>query len=393
VMGVRPSDVLTRASSAILARPGRSALSSFGVALGIGAFIGVLGVASTVQAGLLTRLTKLGDVLTVVTTQDTSAGAALMPASVMNSVARIPTVQAVGATRTLGLSARRTDLIPAAETGGITVDAFSGNIASATDAGMMAQVAALPSGSTLPEAMVGWFAAQTLGVTPALLPMPIWIGSESVLAVGILGPTPTQSPVESSVLVTAAFASSALQFSGTYDTVYVRAPLSTSDTVASLLLPTVDPSSALSLEVTQDSSVLVAEADAATAFEGLTLALAGVGLLVGGFGVANILGIAVVERRVEIGIRRALGASRTSIAMLFVTEGVLLAVTGGIGGVVLGAWATLIAAWLEGLPAIMPIQVPVLGVGVALVVSLIASLYPALRASTLPPSDALRTMA
>jgi putative ABC transport system permease protein len=368
-------------------------LSALGVAVGVGALVGVLGLASTVQAGLLAQLTALGDVLTVVSTGSGSGGSMLMPGSVLESVGRIPTVQAVAATMTLDLSARRTELIPSDQTGGISVDVFTGSIAAANDAHMIAQVRPLPGSSQLPEAIVGWDAAQTLGVTAGLLPVPISIGGDSILVVGILGPTPTESNVESSVLIPAGFASVALGFAGSYDTIYVRAPLDVSDTVASLLLPTVDPSGSPGLEVTRDSSVLAAEADTATAFEGLTVALAGVGLLVAGLGVANILTISVIERRVEIGVRRALGATRASVAILFVTEGALIACIGGAAGVLLGGWATLIGAWREGFPPSISPGVIAGGFGVALIVSLLASLYPALRAAMLAPSDALRTMA
>ena len=204
-------------------------LSALGVAVGVGALVGVLGLASTVQAGLLAQLTALGDVLTVVSTGSGSGGSMLMPGSVLESVGRIPTVQAVAATMTLDLSARRTELIPSDQTGGISVDVFTGSIAAANDAHMIAQVRPLPGSSQLPEAIVGWDAAQTLGVTAGLLPVPISIGGDSILVVGILGPTPTESNVESSVLIPAGFASVALGFAGSYDTIYVRAPLDVSD--------------------------------------------------------------------------------------------------------------------------------------------------------------------
>jgi putative ABC transport system permease protein len=181
-------------------------------------------------------------------------------------------------------------------------------------------------------------------------------------------------------------------FDGKFDTIYVRAPLAFSNTVSGLLVPTIDPTGSLGLEVTRDSSALIAEADAATAFQGLLLALAGVGLLVAAFGVTNTLTIAVVERRGEIGIRRALGASRASIAGLFVTEGTIVAFLGGVGGVVFGVWVTLIAAWHQGVTPEIPVNAPLLGLACSLVVALAAAVYPALRAATLPPNDALRTM-
>lgn len=388
---MRARELVQRALSAVSARPGRSALSALGVAVGVGALVGVLGVSSTVQASLLARLTRLGDVLSVTGTGQ-AGGASLMPAHVLPAVRRIPTVQAVAGTRDLGTTVRRTALVPSDETGGISVVAFDGDIASATDTSVMIQVRRLASTSPLPEAIVGWEAAQSLGVNAQLLPMPLSVGAQQLLAVGILGPTPVESAINRSVFVPAAFARQTMAFDGSFDTVYVRAPLDVSDTVSGLLVPTVDPSGGLGLLVTRNSSALIAEAEAATAFQNLFLALAGLGLLVAGFGVSNILTIAVVERRTEIGIRRALGATRTNIAVLFVTEGALIAALGGLAGVVLGVWVTLIAAWRQGIPPEIPVEVPAIGLALALLVALVASIYPALRAATLPPSDALRSM-
>ncbi len=134
-------------------------------------------------------------------------------------------------------------------------------------------------------------------------------------------------------------------------------------------------------------------AEAATAFQTLFIALAAVGLLVAGFGVANILMIAVVERRAEIGIRRALGATRGSVATLFLAEGAIIAIMGSVLGIALGVWITLVVAWRQGISPRVPLQAPAIALGVALLVALVASLYPAVRAATLPPNDALRTMA
>ncbi len=384
-------DLARRAVSAATARPGRTTLSALGVAVGVGAMVGVLGVSSTVQASLLARLTRLGDVVSVTGTGQPS-GASLMPGWVLPAVARIPTVQAVAGARTLDATVRRTPLIPNEVTGGITVVAFDGDIASATDTEVVTQVRRLSSTSSLPDVIVGSEAAKSLGVTARLLPMRLSVSDQSLVAVGILGPTPVDSTINRSVFVPAAFARQGMAFDGSFDTLYVRAPLAQSDKVSGLLLPTVNPSGSLGLLVTRNSSALIAEAEASTAFENLLLALAAVGLLVAGFGVSNILTIAVLERRTEIGIRRALGATRASIAVLFVVEGALIATFGGLAGIVLGVWVTTIAAWRQGISPQMPLEAPAIGMAVALVVALLASIYPALRAATLPPSEALRTM-
>ncbi len=108
--------------------------------------------------------------------------------------------------------------------------------------------------------------------------------------------------------------------------------------------PTVNPETPEEVEVTRPSDALAAEDAASTAFTSLFLGLGAVALLVGGIGIANVMVIAVIERRSEIGLRRALGATRAHIRRQFLTEAVLLAGAGGVVGVALGAAVTAIYA-------------------------------------------------
>ncbi|MDQ6920456.1 MAG: FtsX-like permease family protein [Candidatus Dormibacteraeota bacterium] len=123
----------------------------------------------------------------------------------------------------------------------------------------------------------------------------------------------------------------------------------------------------------------------------LFLGLGAVAVLVGGVGIANVMFVAVLERRPEIGLRRALGATRLHLGLQFLSESVLLAAVGGVAGVSLGALVTV--AWAIGQSWTVVVPLPVLATGVltASVVGGAAGLYPAVRAAGLPPSDALRS--
>jgi putative ABC transport system permease protein len=112
-------------------------------------------------------------------------------------------------------------------------------------------------------------------------------------------------------------------------------------------------------------------------------------LLVGGFGVMNIMLVAVTERTREIGLRKALGARRMRILAQFVIEAVLLASFGGAVGVALGYGASWIGQFLN-FPAEVPMWAVVLGISVSCGVGLLAGIYPAFRASRLDPAVALR---
>jgi putative ABC transport system permease protein len=138
--------------------------------------------------------------------------------------------------------------------------------------------------------------------------------------------------------------------------------------------------------------VLTARADAAATFDTLFLALGAVVLLVGAVGIANVMAIGVLERRGEIGLRRALGATAAQIASQFVAEAALLAFAGGLAGAMLGGFATAVYASARNWPAVVPAGDLVAAVAVAVVVGAAAGLYPALGAARLSPSEALRTV-
>ncbi|GAB3826329.1 ABC transporter permease [Dactylosporangium cerinum] len=162
--------------------------------------------------------------------------------------------------------------------------------------------------------------------------------------------------------------------------------------VASVLAFTAAPSDPRSVQVRRPSDVLLARIAAKGAFVGLFLGLGGVALLVAGVGIANIMVISVLERRAEIGLRRALGARRRDVAAQFLLESALLAGAGGVLGIGLGCLATVVAAHLAGNPLAIPPVAPLAGLAAALAVGALAGGYPAVRAARLPPADALRTV-
>jgi putative ABC transport system permease protein len=100
----------------------------------------------------------------------------------------------------------------------------------------------------------------------------------------------------------------------------------------------------------------------------------------------------VLERRAEIGMRRALGATRAHISAQFLTESLLLALMGGAAGAALGALVTAVSATAQNQPIVVPAFAILGGLGAALLIGAVAGLYPALRAARLAPTEALRTV-
>ena len=172
--------------------------------------------------------------------------------------------------------------------------------------------------------------------------------------------------------------------------IYVRANVGQVTQVSNLLAPTADPQNPDGVQVSRPSDALEARAAAKGQFTTLLLGLGAVALLVGAIGIANIMVISVLERRGEIGLRRALGATRRHISTQFLTESALLAVLGGIAGLVIGAGATAIYAQTKHEPFVVPLYALIASPAAGLAIGALAGLYPAAKAARLSPTEALR---
>jgi putative ABC transport system permease protein len=180
-----------------------------------------------------------------------------------------------------------------------------------------------------------------------------------------------------------------LGFDGHPSTIYLRASTDQMDAVRGVVAPTADPQAPYQVTVSRPSDALIARAQAKRALNGLFLALGGVSLLVGAIGVANTMIISVLERRTEIGLRRALGATRGNIRTQFLFEAMLLAVGGGATGVLAGAATTIGYARSRHWSSEVPITAWVGGLIAAALIGCIAGLLPAVRAARLQPTEAL----
>jgi putative ABC transport system permease protein len=375
-----------------------------GIAIGVAAIVAVLGLSSSSQAGLLAEIDRLGTNLLVVTNGQTVSGqAAALPLTAPAMIGRINPVTEVAHTGEISTAnVFRSPLIPPIETNVLTIDAASLNLLPAVGTGVGQGSYLNAATATEPAVVLGAAAAQRLGIDRVYPRERVWLGGMWFYVTGILKPAVLAPEIDSSALIGYPAAKRYLDYTttaasgnttdGPPTTIYVRAQNSQVVAVDNVLAETADPEKPSEVDVSQPSAALTARADAQGAFNGLFLGLGAVALLVGAVGVANIMIISVLERRSEIGLRRALGATRGQIRTQFLSEAILLALLGGAVGVAAGALATTIYAHTKHWAVAIPTEAWAGGLAAAILIGAIAGLMPALRAAHLSPVDALRTI-
>jgi putative ABC transport system permease protein len=243
-----------------------------------------------------------------------------------------------------------------------------------------------------PVAVLGAEAAQLMGIDRIWPGERIWVGGQWFYVAGILRHAVLAPEIDSAVLIGYPAAHTYLGYAGNPTTIYVRAGNAQVQRVDGLLGAQTNPQYPSYVSVSLPSAALTARAETQSAFNTLFLGLGAVALLVGAVGVANIMVISVLERRSEIGLRRALGATKGHIRVQFLSEAILLAVIGGVVGVLAGSAATAIYADTKGWPIVIPAEAWAGGLGAAVLIGAAAGLWPALRAARLSPTEALWTL-
>jgi putative ABC transport system permease protein len=399
---LRPSDMAALASIGLRTRKLRAGLSALGIAIGVAAIVAVLGLAASSSAGLLAKIRALGtNLLTVTNGQTLTGDAAELPVAAPGMIARLPGVTAVQYTGTVnGANAFKSPYVPQDETNALTVAAASLGLPAAAGTSL-AQGRFLNAATARdPVAVLGAATAQRMGIDRIRPGERIWVCDQSqhcpvggmwFYVTGILNPDTYAPEIDSAVLVGFP-AERYLGFDGHPSEIYVRTTpdnQAVTTTVDGLLGAQANPEHPTYVTVSQPSDALTAQADAKGALDTLFLGLGAVALLVGAIGVANIMVISVLERRSEIGLRRALGATRGQIRAQFLAEAILLSAAGGAVGVLLGAAATAAYARGHGEPAVIPPEAWAGGLAAALVIGALAGLLPAIRAARLSPTQAL----
>jgi putative ABC transport system permease protein len=388
---VRPFDMLGMALRGLASRTARAVLTAIGIAIGIAAIVAVIGISASGRADLLATLDELGTNLLRVT-----PGAGLfgqqseVPVEAAGMTARIGPVQEVSPVTLAEATVRRNDLVSELETGGISVFAVETDLLDVLTATVATGRFHDEASIRLPTAVLGSVAAARLGFVD-LEPRPrIFLDGEWFVVIGILNDMPLHPDLERSAMIGYPVADELFETSGSPSTIYVRTHPDFVNDVAEVIPATVNPEEPDTVQISRPSDALEARKAADEALTQLLISLGAVALLVAGVAIANIMVMSVLERRMEIGVRRALGATRAHIRRQFLIESTMLAGIGGIGGVLLGAGITIGYAANRDLTVSVPPSGLALSIGAALVVGALAGLYPAIRASRIPPAEAVR---
>ncbi len=392
-----PLDVLRAASVGLRTRRVRAALSALGVAIGIAAMVAVLGISESSKAGLVAQLNELGtNLLTVAPGQTFFGKSAALPEAADRTVRNLSSVRSAAAVTAIsGASVRRNTYIEAAETGGIGVYAADPELLATLGGKVLEGRFLNPANERYPLVVLGSIAAQRLGVNALTVRgrgVQVYLGGTWFTVAGVIGPQPLAPEIERAALIGYPIAHRLFGTGRHATMLYVRADPERVREADSLLAATADPQNPENTTVSRPSAALQARADAQSTLTAVFLGLGAVALLVGGVGIANVMVISVLERRPEIGLRRALGARAVHIGVQFLGESVLLSLLGGCAGIALGAAATAGYAQTQGWIVVVPVLAVLGAVALALALGALAGLYPAVRAARLAPAAALRSV-
>jgi len=385
------------ASVGLRTRRVRAALSALGVAIGIAAMVAVLGISESSKAGLVAQLNELGtNLLTVAPGQTFLGKSAELPEAAERAVRNLSSVRSAAAvTAIASASVRRNRYIEAAETSGIGVYAADPELLATLGGRVLEGRFLNPANEGYPLVVLGSVAAHRLGVSTLTVDgrgVEVYLGNAWFTVAGVIGPQPLAPEIERAALIGYPIAHSLFGTSRHASMLYVRADPERVPEADALLAATADPQNPENTTVSRPSAALQARADAQSTLTAVFLGLGAVALLVGGVGIANVMVISVLERRPEIGLRRALGARAVHIGVQFLGESILLSALGGCAGIALGAAATAGYAQVQGWIVVVPVLAVAGGVALALMLGALAGLYPAVRAARLAPAAALRSV-
>jgi ABC-type antimicrobial peptide transport system permease subunit len=399
------SDLLSEMVLALTARPARTLLTALGTILGVAALVATLGLAKTAGNQIVSRFDELEATEVVVTPNDRggflSSGEQTtkinaIPWDAEDRLSRLNGVTAVGTKSTVDVGERLARSVPVVDPLGQTE--FQIPVMAASPGLFDAVRADLLTGRFFdvghedrsePVAVLGPAAAQRLNVTRVDNVPTIFVGDESFSVVGILSATARQPDLLSAIIIPTTVAQDRFGLEAVEE-VQIEVEVGAAELIGAQAALALSPNQPEQLKVAVPPSPQRVRSDVEDDVNSLFLILGGVSLLVGAIGIANVTLVSVLERTGEIGLRRALGATRIHIATQFVAESVALGALAGLLGASVGVLAVVVVSatreWSPVLDPWLPVAAPILGA----VIGLVAGTYPAWKAASTEPIAALR---
>jgi putative ABC transport system permease protein len=388
---LRTRDLFFVAVYGVKARKGRAALTSIGIGIGIAAIVAVSGIAASGSADLLSTLESLGTNLVKASPQAGFFGTQEeLPEGVIGMVERIGPVEEVTSTTQTDLLVRRSNFISEFEGGGISTIVTSSELLNVIG-GNLSQGRFITDGlSDLPVTVLGSVTAKRLGITNLSKPTKILIDDEWFGVIGIVEELKIHPDLDRSVFIGYGAAKKLFDINEEPTTIYLRANPTFIEDVVEVIAPSMNPENPDQVEVSRPSDALEAQQAVEASFTNLLLGLGSVALLVGGVAIANVMVMSVLERRMEIGVRRSIGATRREIRYQFLLESIVLSGIGGLVGVMLGSLITLAYTNYTNIVFSIPVWQILGAVVLALLIGAISGVYPAIKASKIQPAEAVR---
>ena len=387
-----PRDIFSVGTVGLRSRKLRTGLTATGIAIGIAALVATMGISSSSRADLTNKLDALGT-----NRLQVQAGASFQPGSTPTlgndsvvMIRRIAPVEYASGITTVSATVRRTQYVSATETGGISVQATDSDLAATLGAKVRNGRFLSTADIALPTIVLGAGAATTLGITSLAHDPLVFVSGTWFSVVGILDQAPLFPNLDTAAFIGLPIAEKLYKTGVAPSSVFVVTQPNQVSAVTAVLPATANPQSPGEVQVSNPSDVIKAKQAADDTLTALLLGLGGVALLVGGIGIANVMVISVLERRTEIGVRRALGATKGHVRSQFLVEAMLLSALGGVLGVLLGIGITAGYAAIQGITFSMPVIAGAIGLGAAIIVGAVAGISPAGRAARLSPADAIR---
>jgi putative ABC transport system permease protein len=375
----------------VRARRGRAALTSIGIGIGIAAIVAVTGISASGRADLLATLESLGTNLIKASPQAGFFGTQeKLPNGVVGMVERIGPVEEVTSTTQTDLIVRRSDFISEFEGGGISTIVTSPELLQVVGGNLIEGRFIQDGLSNIPVTVLGSVTASRLGINTLDTPTKILIGNEWFGVVGIIDELKIHPDLDRSVFIGYGVAKTLFDIDKEPTTIYVRANPTYIEDVVEVIAPSMNPENPDQVQVSRPSDALEAQEAADAAFTNLLLGLGSVALLVGGVAIANVMVMSVLERRMEIGVRRSIGATRKEIRYQFLLESIVLSGIGGLVGVVLGTGVTLGYTNYTDIVFSIPVSQVLGAILLALLIGAISGVYPAIKASKIQPAEAVR---